>query len=608
MLFVCQYAADVTIIKMQIAKWVLSLLSCAGALAGADPKWIHIRNENFQIYSSAKEGETRTAFNHFERVRNFFVQMTGAPPANPVPVFVIVFGSEKEYEPFRLNEFATAYYSGQADRDYIVIGKAGEQSAQIVTHEYAHLVIKHMGFALPPWLNEGLAELFSTVKPLGKDTEFGDIIPGRLRELAQSKWIPLTTLLTVDRNSPYYNETKRAGAFYAESWALVHMLETTDEYRGKFWNMVAAVQAGTPSAAALEQTYGMPLAKLEQELNGYVRGNSFRKLVTKIKLEDIDKLPAQSADIFAVRTLHADLMAGRGKNADARSRYEELRKENSQRPEPWSGLGYIAWREGNQEEAVTNFAQAYELGARGQKFLLDFGRLAQRSRPTDAAAAFTELLKLDPKNSDARLELAALQLNQRQYAQALTTVQGITSVKTAEQRDRTLYIRAAAALQAGDRAEARKIAQELKRATSAAEYVSRVDDMLRYLDQSERAATLAVQAPTIVPSSPVTESESPVEATPVTRRDMEMILQDARGSLVEINCSNPASFVLETDRGRKTFLILQPDRLIVTGRKSGKAQFACGAQNPPIPVRLQFTIAPEDSDAAGVVRIVHFDK
>lgn len=594
---------------MQIAKWALFLLLCAGALTGADPKWIHIQNENFQIYSSAKESETRAAFNHFERVRSFFVQMTGAPPANPVPVFVIVFGSEKEYEPFRLNEFAIAYYSGRADRDYIVIGKTGEQAAKIVTHEYAHLVIKHMGLTLPPWLNEGLAELFSTVKPLGKDTEFGDIIPGRLQELAQSKWIPLTTLLTVDHDSPYYNESKRAGVFYAESWALVHMLQTQSEYRTKFWDMVAAVQKGTPSAVALEKTYGMPVAKLDQELQGYVRGNSFRKLVTKIKLEDIDKLPAQPADLFSVRTLQADLMAGRGKSADAKSRYEDLSKENPQRPEPWSGLGYIAWREGNQDEAVANFAKAYELGARTPKFLLDFGRLAERSRPADAAAAFADLLKVEPNNSDARLELAAVQLNQRQYAQALATVRGITSVKTPEQRDRTLYVRAAAALQSGDRAEARKIAEELKRVTSAPAFVSQADNLLQYLDQSERAGSVIVQAPTLSPTPIASGSDASERVTtPATRQDMEMILQDARGSLVEMNCTSPASFVLETDNGRKTFLVLQPERLIVTGRESGKAQFACGAQKPPIPVRLQFTIAPEGSDAAGVVRAVHFQQ
>jgi hypothetical protein len=86
---------------------------------------------------------------------------------------------------------------------------------------------------------------------------------------------------------------------------------------------------------------------------------------------------------------------------------------------------------------------------------------------------------------------------------------------------------------------------------------------------------------------------------------MEIILQDVRGTLIELNCSNPARFVLDTEAGRKSFLVLQPDRLIVTGRVGG-AELQCGPQKPAPALRLQFTIAPEGSDANGVVRAVHF--
>ena len=468
-------------------KLFLPLLLCGTFAFAADPKWISLQNENFQIYSSAGERDTRDALSHFERVRGFFIQLTGAPPAKPVPVFVVIFGSEKEYQPFRFNETAIAYYASQSDRDYIVMGKTGENAASIVTHEYAHLVFQHAGYSLPPWLNEGLAELFSTVAPLGKDTEFGNIIPGRLLELQMSKWIPFTTLLTVDHDSPYYNESKRAGMFYAESWALVHMLETTNEYRGKFPEVMKAIQSGVASSAALENAYGMPLSKLENELQGYVRGNSFLKLVISIQLENVDKLAVKPAELFSVHTLQADLLSGlKGKAPDARKRYEDLTRDDPKRPEPWSGLGYIAWHEGNSNDAVANFAKAYELGARSPKFLWDYGRLAERATPTESAKAFAELLTIEPNNSAARIELAAVQMTMRQYSTALETIRGLKSVGTASERDRVLYIRAASALQAGDRAEARKIADELKRLTTSPEYAARADEVLRYLNQTER--------------------------------------------------------------------------------------------------------------------------
>ena len=46
--------------------------------------------------------------------------------------------------------------------------------------------------------------------------------------LRQQRLLPLTTLLKVDHNSPYYHEDNKGSVFYAESWALVHYLEITD--------------------------------------------------------------------------------------------------------------------------------------------------------------------------------------------------------------------------------------------------------------------------------------------------------------------------------------------------------------------------------------------
>ncbi len=587
-------------------------LLCAVPLH-AQPKWISMENENFRVYSSASERDTRTALDNFERVRGFFVEFTGAQPAKPVPVSIVIFGSEKEYQPYRFNEFAIAYYAGQSDRDFIVVGKLGEQSSRIATHEYTHLVMKHAGYVLPPWLNEGLAELYSTLRPLGSSTEFGDVIPGRLQALNIESWVPLETILTADQKSPYYNESKRAGNLYNESWALVHMLATTNEFRPKFSDVVRAIQDGTPSVQALEKIYGMPFAKLEQTLRSYVRSDGFHKLVIKIKLDGIDKLPAQPADMFQVRTVQAELLMGLpGKQAEAKSRFEELTREDAKQASPWSSLAYLAWRDGKQELAIENFAKSFQLGNRSPKLLLDYGRLGARTHPDDAIAAYKALIEVEPKNLEHRLELAGLQMVQRQYAETLATAKTVTSVKTADQRDRVLYMRAFAALQTGDRVDAQARADELARLTTSEEYKTRANEMLRFLSQSQRPVQLqAPRPPARQPDQNVIEAETARpelqrrEAQPATRADMEMILQDIRGTLVEMDCSATPRFLLATDGGLKKYLILQPERLVVTGRTGG-AQFECGLQKPTVAIRLQYTIAAEGSDADGVVRAVHF--
>jgi tetratricopeptide (TPR) repeat protein len=591
---------------------VFLLAGLSAMCLSAQPKWIRMENENFHVFSSAGERQTKTVIDNLERVRDFFVEMSGAAPPRPVPISVVVFGSEKEYQPFRLNESAIAYYAGRSDRDFIVIGKLGEQSAQIANHEYTHLVFQHAGYNLPPWLNEGVAELFGTLKSIGSSFEFGDIIPGRLLELRSSPWIPLATLFAVDHASPYYNESKRAGNFYSESWALAHMLATSREYGAKFWPLVDAIRGGTESGAALQQVYGVPVSKIEEDLKYYVRDNRFNKLAGKLKLQGAGNLTAQPADPFDVSALEADLlMQLPGKQADAKARFESLASENDQRPEPWASLGYLAWRDGKPQAAIPHFAKAFDRGNRSPRMLWDYALLALSQDPTASARALTALLEIEPTNANARLELANLYLGQRDYPAALKMVRSVTNVRTAEQRDRALYIRAFSAMQTGDRADALARAQELQRLTRNPRWSDRADELLRYLAQIASPTPVAPRPPTrveVVESEPPSSLEDRIERDGAVQRgddDKIIILQDATGTLVEVVCQAPTRMILETPQGRKTFVVLDPDRMIITGRV-GRPEFKCGVQTPAQPLRLQFSDAPNGSNLDGVVRLLHF--
>jgi Tfp pilus assembly protein PilF len=459
--------------------WILGIVLTAPAVS-AQPTWITMQNENFHVYSTSSERTTRDALNQFERVRSFFLQLTGTAPDKSAPVSVVIFGSEKEYQPYRLNAFATAYYSNLSDRDFIVVGRLGEESSRIATHEYTHLAFEHAGYSLPPWLNEGLAEFFSTLRPVGDDTEFGAVLDGRLQELNRASWVPMETILTADKNSPYYNETNLAGSLYSQSWAFVHMLATTTKYRHKFWEVVDAVNNGTPSVQALETAYGVPFATLETELKDYIQGNTFIKLKMKIKLDDTGKVAARPADMIDVHEVQAELLMGlHGRQAEARTRFEELALEDAQRPEPWANLGYLSWRDGKPAEAEEKFAKAYELGDRNPRLLLSYAQLAMQDKPGSSTAALTALLELEPKNIEARLLLANLQMSQGQFSEALVTARPIASVRTADQRDDLLYLRAFAAMRLGDVAKARSLAEELKKTSSSADYQARADEILR---------------------------------------------------------------------------------------------------------------------------------
>ncbi len=92
-------------------------------------------------------------------------------------------------------------------------------------HRYAFHLTYIAGDTPAVWYGEGVAELFSTIKeerdgfvlglPVGSHVDF-------LQWTQFNGWIPLDALFATDPQSPNYNEDKRAGFFYAESWALLH--------------------------------------------------------------------------------------------------------------------------------------------------------------------------------------------------------------------------------------------------------------------------------------------------------------------------------------------------------------------------------------------------
>ena len=68
------------------------------------------------------------------------------------------------------------------------------------------MVIEHLGLQLPVWLNEGLADLYSSLEPKGDQALLGRPLPGHLVILMTQRWLNLDAVFAVGPDSPYYNE------------------------------------------------------------------------------------------------------------------------------------------------------------------------------------------------------------------------------------------------------------------------------------------------------------------------------------------------------------------------------------------------------------------
>jgi hypothetical protein len=366
------------------------------------------------------------------------------------------FNSEKEYTPYRINEFAAAYYFPGAGRDYIVMSRVGYDTFPTAVHEYVHLVVQHLGLNFPPWFDEGHAELYSTLRPQGDKIMVGAPISGRLQQMLQEKWTPLAAIVAADMNSPYYNEKSRAGSLYNEGWALVHMLTLSQPYGGKTNDLMAALHSGQPSQAALERIYSRTLAQIDKDLQAYIRSDTFRAALVPARLDKSkEAIPAEAAAEFDVELALADLMNRPGKEKEVRERLERLANENGGRPEPWAGLAYLAWRQGRTEEARQNFDKAYALGDREPRLLWDYGRLAEGANLPRAEEVLGALAEQSPDRVDVRLELASAQIANRQWGLGYATLQNVKNIDPANApRLFTLLAYAQINLRAADAAQA----------------------------------------------------------------------------------------------------------------------------------------------------------
>jgi hypothetical protein len=199
-----------------------------------------------------------------------------------------VFRDERAFAPFRptsaggeRREGVVGYFLTTREASYMVVAMHRDmrRTFQHLFHEYTHFVVRQNMGRVPDWLNEGLAEYYSTLRAdlrAGRSI-LGEPSPVRLATLRGGQLLPLRDVLTYDASGAVLQPAARASAFYAQSWALVHYLQHGDAGRlaPRVGAYIAAVDAGQPIEAAAEAGFGMTLEDLEDRLLRYIRRGSF---------------------------------------------------------------------------------------------------------------------------------------------------------------------------------------------------------------------------------------------------------------------------------------------------------------------------------------------
>ena len=98
--------------------------------------------------------------------------------------------------------------------------------------------------------------MFSTSDVGKTEVRVGDLIAAHVLTLRGDRMLDLATLTTVIHDSPYYNERGKSGIFYAQSWALVHMLNFAPEYRPGLANFIEMILGGEDPSVRFNRRLG----------------------------------------------------------------------------------------------------------------------------------------------------------------------------------------------------------------------------------------------------------------------------------------------------------------------------------------------------------------
>lgn len=336
--------------------------------------WLEMRTAHFEVLGCASSRQLYQVAENLEQFHDAGAMLTGAGAVKAPPIVVMVFPDQESLKPF-LPLYGgkpanlAGFFKRSSDENLIVLELKGTNAPSMSTifHEYAHFLFRHSDGVWPLWLQEGVAELYSTFETTGRGVRIGLPIEHHLRLLAQEPLMPLKELLAVSHDSPDYNESDRQGVFYAESWLLTHFLMNGDNpvLKTRFATYTKLLRAGQPPESAFTRAMGVSLTAVEGELRRYLARGQFAPItgVVPVNLSMPRAAAARGLDPAEVCFHLGDELLRIDRFEAAEAYFQEALQLAPRSPQPYEGMGMLAAARKRTAEAVKQLFEAQRRGS-----------------------------------------------------------------------------------------------------------------------------------------------------------------------------------------------------------------------------------------------------
>ena len=329
----------------------------------ANAEWIRARTPTLELWTDAGEKNAVRLLDRFAKVR----QAVGSGAAVARPLRVFLFASEREFHTYADGAATEGFFQSGPERDYIVLYLGGGLT-RAPAHEYVHLILNRSTARFPRWLDEGFAEFYSNVE-IGSRARVGGIIENHVRVLREKRLLSASELESAGLAGGVYSERSLAGTFYAESWALAHLLNLAPQWREGMPAFVEQMLSGKDSGEAFRSAFGKTLDDAIRELPGYtgrMRGvtlDSPGPLTEDPPVLDRMSEPAPSL-------VRADLALHTKKFELARTLFERAARDHPDSSEAEAGLGTLAMARNRPAEARGKVERISSAGPSPSRFTI----------------------------------------------------------------------------------------------------------------------------------------------------------------------------------------------------------------------------------------------
>ena len=394
--------------------------------------WWRASNRHFDLFTTGSVAESKQALAALEAAQSYFSQSGELPFSDEKVLKVVAFHSTEEYASFRLHKAAFGHYLKGAKQDFVVLSDIHPEHRDALIHEYTHSVVRQAGYNLPLWLNEGIADLYSSLAFSGNLVKVGLPLPTRLRTIEHEGLIPLSRLFAATRESSHSDESHTLSGFYAESWALTHMLKFDPAYSAGFTRFLAVTAKGFDGATALKLIFGKEVRQVEADLISYLPSLAGMKgFEVPIQLQASSNTVAQISEEDGAFLLAGMLAEQSWTRAAAEEKTRALARQYPKRAEPEATLAELLWKQGKAEDARAYLTHAIALDNRQAGMIY---RLAEMERETGASdeqliARLRQVIALEPGHPDANFNLAVLEFNEHRFAEAREALAALKNVR-----------------------------------------------------------------------------------------------------------------------------------------------------------------------------------